>query len=220
MLNLKNILLCLGLIFSTGVAHAAEWELAKDADNIKVFTAVIAGSDYKAFRGETIINAELNQLMAVLDDTANFVQWMYNCKAPKLLYKASLLDRYQYLQNDFPWPAKDREMILRNEISQDPQSRVTTVKLSSVVADKLPAAAQQSLPSVDGVVRMGEVNGFFELTPLDAIQTKVVFQLHLDPGGGLPSGLVNSQIVDNPYETLKALRTQVARPKYANFNPF
>jgi len=220
MLNPKSILLYLGLVFFAGVAHAAEWELVKDADNIKVFTAVIAGSDYKAFRGETIIKAELNQLMAVLDDTANFVQWMYNCKAPKLLYKASLLDRYQYLQNDFPWPAKDREMILRNEISQDPQTRVTTVKLSSVVADNLPPVAQQSLPSVDGVVRMGEVNGFFELTPLDANQTKVVFQLHLDPGGGLPSGLVNSQIVDNPYETLKALRTQAARPKYANFNPF
>lgn len=49
---------------------AAEWRLEKDDDGIQVFTRAVEGSDYRAFRGETLINAELNQLMAVLDDTA------------------------------------------------------------------------------------------------------------------------------------------------------
>jgi hypothetical protein len=220
MYTIKKTLLCFGLLFYAGITAAAEWELAKEAENIKVYTATISGSDYKAFRGESVIAAGLNQLMAVLDDTPNFVDWMYNCKSPILLHKASLLDRYQYLQNDFPWPAKDREMILRNEISQDPQTRVTTVKLSSVPLAQLPETAQTAMPKVDGVVRMEGVQGFFELTPLADGQTNVVFQLHLNPGGGLPASLVNTQIVDNPFETLKALRKHVTQPQYANFNPF
>jgi hypothetical protein len=199
---------------------AEEWQLEKDKDGIQVYTAAVANSDYKAFRGEAIINAELNQVMALLDDTNGFVHWMFNCKSPKLLYKASLLDRYQYLQNDFPWPAADREMILRNEISQDPVSRVTTVKLSGVLESALPEPAKAALPKKSDAVRVEDVVGFFELTPLSDAQTKVVFQLHLNPVGALPSGLVNAMIVDNPYETLKAMRKRVVLPEYANFNPF
>ncbi|WP_040802674.1 START domain-containing protein [Zhongshania aliphaticivorans] len=220
MLKIKQFVLLAGLFFSGFSAQAVDWELAKDAEGVKVFTGAVAGSEYKAFRGEIVVDAELNQLMAVLDDTANFSNWMYNCKSPKLLYKASLLDRYQYLQNDFPWPAKDREMILRNEISQDPASRVTTVKLSSVALEKLPAPARQAMPKTGAAVRMEAVQGFFELSPVSDTQTKVIFQLHLDPGGGLPAGLVNALIVDNPFETLKALAKQAVRPEYANFNPF
>ncbi|WP_373083071.1 START domain-containing protein [Zhongshania sp.] len=220
MRTVKQLLVYIGLVLLSLNGQAIEWELAKDAENIKVFTAKVNGSEYKAFRGETIINAELNQLMAVLDDTANFSRWMYNCKSPKLLYKASLLDRYQYLKNDFPWPAKDREMILRNEISQDPATRITTIKLSSIAVEMLPLKAQQAVPKAGDAVRMDEVQGFFELTPLSANQTKVVFQLHLNPGGGLPSSIVNALIVDNPFETLKALAAQVVKPEYANFNPF
>ena len=199
---------------------AGEWELAKDKDGIQVYTRAVEGSDYKAFRGESVVNAELNQVMALLDDTDGFVHWMFNCKNPKLLYKASLLDRYQYLQNDFPWPAADREMILRNEISQDPTTRVTTVKLSGIKADALPESGRLVLPKKTDAVRVEEVAGFFELTPLSDVQTKGVFQLHLNPVGALPSGLVNAMIVDNPFETLKAMRKRVALPEYANFNPF
>ncbi|MFT5888821.1 MAG: hypothetical protein ACI9BO_001644 [Zhongshania sp.] len=220
MRTVKQLVIYLGLFFLSLNGQAIEWELAKDVENIKVFTGEVSGSDYKAFRGETVINAELNQLMAVLDDTANFSRWMYNCISPKLLYKASLLDRYQYLKNDFPWPAKDREMILRNEISQDPATRVTTIKLSSTAVVKLPQQAQQAMPKAGDAVRMDEVQGFFELSPLSDTQTKVVFQLHLNPGGGLPASLVNALIVDNPFETLKALAKQVDEPEYANFNPF
>lgn len=199
---------------------AAEWRLEKDEDGIQVFTRIVDGSDYRAFRGETIINAELNQLMAVLDDTEGFVHWMFKCKSPKLLYKASLLDRYQYLINDFPWPAADRELILRNEISQDPISRITTVKLTGVDVDALPVKAKEAMPSNTDAVRVEEIQGFFELSPLSDTQTKVVFQLHLNPVGSLPSGLVNAMIVDNPFETLKALRKRAALAEYANFNPF
>ena len=199
---------------------AGEWELEKDKDGIQVYTRAVDGSDYKAFRGEAIINAELNQVMALLDDTNGFVHWMFNCKNPKLLYKASLLDRYQYLQNDFPWPAADRDMILRNEISQDPVSRITVVKLTGVDVQALPESAKAALPKKSDAVRVEEVEGFFELTPLSDAQTKVVFQLHLNPVGALPSGLVNAMIVDNPFETLKAMRNRVVLPEYANFNPF
>jgi hypothetical protein len=221
MVKLIRIFLFLGVLLGVNSwLMADDWELVKDKEGIQVFTRSVAGSEYKAFRGVAVIDAELNQLMALLDDTAGFVHWMYKCKKPKLLYKVSLLERYQYLGNDFPWPATDREMILRNEISQNPETRVVTVKLSGVVVENLPKQAQLAMPTKTDAVRVPEVSGFYELSPLAGNQTKLIFQLHLDPGGGLPASLVNSQIVDNPFETLKAMRSRVKRPEYANFNPF
>lgn len=212
------VILCLA--FTANICVAGEWELQKDKDGIQVFTRAISGSDVKAFRGETIVNAELNSIMALLDDTAAFGNWMYQSKNPKLLHKVSLLDRYQYMVNDLPWPAADRALLMRNEITQDIETRVTTVRLTGVSKDKLPAAARDALPKLGKAVLVTELTGFYELSPISGTHTRVVFQLHLNPEGKLPASIVNSQLVDNPYETLKAMRGQATQAKYQHFKPF
>lgn len=206
--------------FTVNLCVAGEWELQRDKDGIQVFTRAVTGSDVKAFRGETIVNAELNSIMALLDDTAAFTNWMYQSKNPTLLHKVSLLDRYQYIINDLPWPAADRALLMRNEITQDIATRVTTVRLTGVSKDKLPAAARNALPKLGKAVLVTEITGFYELSPIGNTQTRVVFQLHLNPEGALPASIVNSQLVDNPYETLKAMRDQATQAKYQYFKPF
>ncbi len=201
-------------------SHAAEWREEKREQGISVFTREVENSAFREFRGEAKVDAEINQIMAVLDDTEAFTKWMYNCRQAVLLHKSSLLDRYQYLLNDFPWPAADREMLIRNQISQDPATRVTRISLESVAEDELPASSRDAVPKAKGVKRVTALRGYFELTPQEDGTTNVVFQLHLDPAGGLPSGLVNSLIVDNPFETLKQLRVVVQQSQYQNFNPF
>ena len=187
---------------------------------IAAFTRAVDGSAFREFRGEARVDADINQVMAVLDDTQAFTKWMYNCREAVLLYKPSMLDRYQYLLNDFPWPAADRAMVIRNQISQNPDTRVTRISLESAADSQLPEEKRENIPKVKGVKRVVEMKGFFELTPQSDGGTAVVFQLHLDPAGALPSGLVNSLIVDNPFETLKQLQVVVQQPQYQNFNPF
>ncbi|MGB1543115.1 MAG: START domain-containing protein, partial [Spongiibacter marinus] len=99
-------------------------------------------------------------------------------------------------------------------------TRVTRISLESVAEDELPVSSRGSVPKAKGVKRVTALRGYFELTPQEDGTTNVVFQLHLDPAGGLPSGLVNSLIVDNPFETLKQLRVVVQQAQYQNFNPF
>lgn len=214
--------LALALIagLSPVVAGPDGWELAREGEGIRVYTRGVPGSDFHEVRGEAVIDAGLNRLMALLDDTPACVDWMYNCKNPRLLYKASLMDRYQYVVNDFPWPATDREMIVRNRIEQDQATRTTTVTLQGVGRDALPEPAKAALPGPGDLVPVDRLEGFFELTPLDAGGTRVVYQLHLEPGGKLAAGVVNAKTVDNPFETLKAMRQVVQRDKYRCFNPF
>lgn len=217
LLRRAGYLLC--LLLSISVAQAGDWELAKQKDGISVYTRAVEGSAFREFRGEVEVPANINSVMAVLDDTDNFTQWMHQCAAATLLHKESLLERYQYLVNDFPWPAADRVLLLRNLISQAPD-RVVTVRLEGVKASDLPASAQEQLPRNDSAKWVEQVQGFYRLTPIADASTRVEFQLHLDPAGALPASLVNSLIVDNPFETLKQLRAQASDPKYAHFDPF
>ena len=210
-------ILCLLLLFSP--AQAGEWELARQKDGITVYTREVPDSAFREFRGEVEIPANINSLMAVLDDTTNFTQWMHQCADAKLLYKESLLERYQYLVNDFPWPAADRVLLIRNRISQA-ADRVVTVSLEGVVPQELPEQAKGVLPENKGAKWVKELEGFYRLTPMGDTRTAVEFQLHLDPAGALPASLVNSLIVDNPFDTLRQLRDQVADAKYAHFDPF
>lgn len=212
------LLLC--LVATTAAAGGDNWRLEKNSDGVEVYTRTVVDSPYRAFRGVAVIPGELNQVMAVLDDSDNFANWMHNCDTALLLEKRSLLDRFQYLQLDFPWPATDREMILRNEISQDISTRVVTIALSLAQAEQLSAEAQNKVPPRDGRQPVAAASGHYILTPLSDSETRVEYQMALDPGGALPASLVNSQLIDNPYQTLRALRTEVQRPRYRHFNPF
>lgn len=210
--------LCAVLIVAVP-ALAGDWQLAREGEGIRVFTREVAGSDYRAFRGEAVVDAELNSLMALLDDTAACPQWMYNCKHPKLLAKPSLLERYQYMVNDFPWPASDRDMIVKTTIAQDAATRITTVSLQGVAPQALPDAARAQLPDSKHV-HVRQLQGFFELTPLDGERTRVVYQLHLEPVGSLPAAVINAMIVDTPFETLRGMRELAGSDKYRCFRPF
>lgn len=206
--------------YASIISANENWELKKQASGISVYTRDVPGSDIREFRGDIEIAAGLNSLMAVLDDTEGFCKWMHNCSVAKLIYKPSLLERYQYLVNDFPWPASDRDMLLRNDISQDPVTGVVTVALTAVPLSELPDAQQVAVPNNDDLRRVERLQGFFELTPISNAKSKVRFQLHMDPAGRLPASLVNSLIVDNPFETLQGLQKQVLRPEYHHFDPF
>lgn len=216
---LKRACAVLCLLLLWGPVQAGEWELARQKDGITVYTREVADSAFREFRGEVEIAANINSLMAVLDDTANFTKWMHQCAEAKLLHKESLLERYQYLVNDFPWPAADRVLLLRNRISQA-SDRVVTVSLEGVVPDALPVQAKNALPENKSAKWVKHAKGFYRLTPMGDTRTAVEFQLHLDPAGALPASLVNSLIVDNPFDTLRQLRDQVADAKYAHFDPF
>jgi hypothetical protein len=220
--RLVHFVCCCALLPAAGsaVSPGDGWELAREENGITVHTREVEGSAIREFRGERVIDAGLNRLMALLDDTGACVDWMYNCLDPRSLHRASLLDRYRYVANDVPFPATDREMILHIRIPQDAESRVTTVSLAGVRDEDLPAEARAALPPAGNRVRVAHAKGSFELTPLDDAHTRVVFRMHLDPAGSLPADVVNSQIVDNPFETLSRMGEVVRREKYGCFNPF
>lgn len=220
--NVKALFsLCLLLWLAGTTAHAAEtdWELVKDKQGIQVYTRNVEGSPIKAFRGEIEIDTDLNRVLGVLDDAPGFVEWMHNCRQSIELSREDYLDRLQYMAIDFPWPTDDRDMIVRNRISYDLDNQHVRIALLAVAEEELQPGIQSRVPAGKGRRRVSDMVGFFDLKGLAGERTKVVYQLHLDPAGAVPAGIVNAMIVDNPFGSLKGLRAQAKLDKYREFAP-
>ncbi|AIS18225.1 START domain-containing protein [Pseudomonas rhizosphaerae] len=178
-------------------AHAEQWDVAKDEEGIKVSLSEVPGSKYKAYRGETTIKASVAKLRAMQEDVAGACSWIHECKSQKLL-KHQGDQTWTYSQFNTPWPVTPRDSVLH----------ITTVDGSDGSVTRNLAAAPDYVPQEKGFVRVAQVKGFWKMVPQGPNQTQVIYQVHTEPGGSVPSWLANKFVVDAPFNTLKALRSK------------
>lgn len=182
----------------------AEWELAKDKDGIKVFLKTVPGSKIKEFKGMTNIKSSLDSILAVLNDTEACPKWIHNCKDAFKLSEISFNEGYVYQVINFPFPVKDRDLILHSVMTQDVDTNQVTIKLTAV-PDYIPETRN---------VRIKKSDGLYLLKPLPDRSIEVTWQHHTEPEGGIPKWIVNSLLVDTPFKTLNNLREIVKEEKY------
>ena len=151
------------------------------------------------------IKASLASLIALVDDISTCPQWIDTCVEGRLLKRMSPAETYTHTINNAPWPVKDRDAVVHNRVSQDPENRNVTIHITGV---------PDYIPSRKGLVRVKMIKGFWKFMPMGNGLVEVVYQVHNDPGGGLPSWLVNSVVVTQPYNTLLNMKKMVSRQKY------
>ena len=184
-----------------------EWKLEKDKDGVKVYTRPHEGSKIKEFRATTILEASLSSAVALVRDAEVTPEWYNHVKSgtPVKIFdeKRSIV----HLELDFPFPATDRDIIAKFDYSQDPDTKI----VSSVVV-----GVPDYLPETDGIIRVREIEGSWTFIPLGDNQVQIEYQFFADPGGGLPSWMVNLFIVDDPFKSLKRMQKFVKKEKYQN----
>ncbi|MFY9959437.1 START domain-containing protein [Pseudomonas sp. Hg5Tf] len=195
--SFKQIAVVFGLsALLVPLAHAEDWKVAKDEDGIKVSLSDVAGSDYKAYRGVTLIKAPLAKVKALQEDVVGACTWIHECKSQKLL-KSEGDQSWTYTQFNTPWPVTARDSVLHVTTTQAADGSLTR-KLEGVPT---------YLPEEKGFVRVAKVEGFWTLVPKDG-GTEVTYQVHTEPGGSVPSMVANKFVVDAPFNTLKALKAK------------
>lgn len=184
-----------------GGVHAEDWRVAKNEDGIKVSLSDVAGSKYKAYRGETVINASVAKVRALQEDVSGACSWVHECKSQKLL-KHEGDQSWTYTQFNTPWPVTARDSVLH----------ITTVQGADGSLTRQLEGAPKYIPEEKGFVRVAEVQGYWKLVPKGPNSTEVTYQVHTEPGGSVPSWLANKFVVDAPFNTLKALKARAEKP--------
>ena len=198
------ILLVAGCTF-TFVHAEPTWELKKDKEGIKVYTANVPNSNIKAIKVACTIDAKLSQLTALLLDMKAHEEWVYNTKVSYLVKQLSANHLLYYSEVSLPWPLTNRDVVVEMNISQQPATKILYITAKS--ADNIVPVKQDKVR-----VPMSDVNWI--VTPIGNNKLSVEYVAEADPGGSVPAWLVNAFSTKGPFETFKKLRELVTASVY------
>ncbi|NVO01455.1 MAG: START domain-containing protein [Bacteroidetes bacterium] len=201
---IKTAFVCFIIFVNPALSYAQAWELKENKNGVKVYTREVPGSDCDEFKGEVTVKTNLASLINIMDDFKNYPNWAYNCTYAEKVKKVSVSEGYAYSVLKTPWPVTDRDLVVHYVITQNPKTKVVTLKMDGVkgfVPDK-------------GNVRMTYLKGFYQFTPIKNGYVQIVYQVHSDPAGSVPTSVVNSFVEDTPFNTLLNLKNKVENPKF------
>lgn len=181
---------------------SADWKLKKDKEGIAVYTRSVEASDVAEFKAVmSVEGTNLQQVLEVLTNVDGYKELFPDCSEARLLEREGRYNIVHYSRTKAPFPVDDRDGIyqLRTTISANNTKAVLAL---SVLPDRL--------PRTDGVVRIPAGSGKWEVEQIGR-NVKILYQFHADPGGSVPTWLVNSAIVDTPYNTMVNLRRMLLR---------
>ena len=103
------------------------WELARDKKETKVWVKDFPNSNFKQFKSETIVEAELADVVALQLDVANMGKWYDNVGTVTLVEKISELEGTYIVDFDMPFPVRDRVSAIRAKMTYDKETKTVYV---------------------------------------------------------------------------------------------
>lgn len=186
-------------------AQHYEWKLKKESKDTRVYFRKSADSRINEIKIETEITGSLHAVVEALRDSPMQKEWLYKCIESKRLEKVSDWESYNYVRFDFPWPLDDRDYIAHSMLRQDPKTGVVHIQLLAV---------PHFIPEKKDVVRMRIMEVNWKLTPLSNDSVKVENHVKSDPGGSLPTWLINMTLDQGPLNSMNNLKEFIKKDKY------
>src|SRR6478609_4088465 len=145
-INVVGKFFLVGFLFVSHAGWSQDWELKDEEAGIRVYTRPVENSDIKAIRVEcTVEEATLSQLAAVILDIPASDQWVYAtkfCRTQKVISPGEFI---YHSEIEVPWPASNRDFIVRVKVDQD-----STTKKMTVGGENLPTYLNER----EGIVRI------------------------------------------------------------------
>jgi hypothetical protein len=187
-----------------GASVAARWETLRTDDGIVVSRALVPGSPYVAFRGEGDVDAPLLLVGSVLVEIERDHEWIDSVADARILRQLGPTEYLTYSHVKTPPTMTDRDFVMAVTIdADDAAKRSLVVRMRSVDDPQAPKTAY-----VRGDMHLST----FALTSIDGgRRTHVVAEVHCDPKGSVPSWAVNLFQRSWGFNTIHALRAQLAK---------
>jgi hypothetical protein len=193
---LSSLVLILGLSLLSQTTNAqGAWKVAKEKNGVKIETRFIEGWSIKEYRATVYIKTTLAKAVEAYRDPVKRKSFMARSIEVSNLKENSKTDIITYNLGNAPWPVADRDNITHSIfIKSGNQVKVTMKSLPKFIPEK------------DGIVRVPRSKGYWLFVDQGNGKIKVVQQSVADLGGSVPDWLVNSTIIEGPYDVLLALK--------------
>jgi len=195
-----GLMVALGCALGATAAHASGWKRIVNEEGVTVDQKWIKGQDLPIFRGISLIEGTLYDVLTVLDDTPRRTEWVHRCIESRLVKKKTDFARYIYNRTSAPWPVDDRDVVVLTQVRVNPEKGVVRIDFHS---------QNGIVKEVDDAVRIPRLKGLYLVESVGANHTRVTYQIDSDPGGWLPDWIIERASKKIPLHTLRNLQTQV-----------
>ncbi|MBL4752509.1 MAG: START domain-containing protein [Flavobacteriales bacterium] len=186
---------------------ASEWKLKKEANGIQVFTREAENSSFSELRMKGTFETSMSAMIALFKDIPNYTSWVYSCTVSESVKKSTDGEDYYYSITSAPWPVSDRDVVVHSKVTQDSSTWIVTSTSENI--DSL-------IPEKDGFERVPLLQSAWTLIPLEDGKVDITYDLSVDPGGLVPAWLANLTLTIGPYNTMVAIKKELAKNKYKN----
>ena len=200
-------LLSLFILFFTLSLEASysNWEQVFNKDGVTVF-AQNKGHRIIPFKATAMLNATASEVAKTLQDWKNKHLWSPKLKEVKLHQE---LANKEYIFSEYyktPWPAKDREFLMKGRIEKISNSKYM-LTANSINNDQL----ENKTHIQANVMKLN-----FLIEEVSKNKTKVIFEFHGDLKGWMPAWLVNIIQKKWPYRFIQALQNRIDQKNRVN----
>ncbi len=195
------------LLFLVLISFATQtqaWSLAKDKQGIKVFTQDSRYSGFKMFRGEVLLDSNLENALEFLKNVEQATLWLHDCNESKLLESITENHYRVYQVIKAPWPVNDRDYVLDIQVKRSPPEGKAVIEVFGLDRPDLASTSGKR-------VRVTELHGVWTLIEQSEDSVKIIYETEANPTGKIPAWLANAFVVDQPYNTLLNLKNHFAR---------
>jgi hypothetical protein len=195
-------LLCFMLFAIHAVFAQGKWELKKNENGIQIFTRKAAVGNVKELRVLCELDVTQAQLINTILDIGNYNSWIYANKKSVILKTESPSKIIYYTQSHLPWPIKDRDLVVELNIYSTPENLNIQVKSIPDVLAKNP-----------DYIRVPYSLATWNVTQAANNKLKIDYTFSVDPGGSIPSWIVNATLTIGPYNSFLKLK-ELLKAKY------
>lgn len=135
-----------------------------------------------------------------LSNASMYKEWVYKCDSSYQIEVLSPQDFRYYVTFDFPFPFDDRDLMVHSQ---------HWIDSTDGVYHSISKAEKDTVLVSDGFVRINEFESTWDISPRPNGELFIDYKALSNPGGDIPTWLVNLFIAKGPLETMKRFRQSV-----------
>jgi hypothetical protein len=198
---MKALAIC--LLFLTSFPPGSDkntWTLTLEKDGINIYSRPSDFSKFNDIRVDMDLPGTVDQLAAILRDVNRYTDWIYATRTSKMVKKVNENEVIYYAEVGTPWPAANRDYYADLKINLNPANH--SMNIVSV-------GMKDYQPEKKDLVRIPLSRSFWTVTTQPNGKIHLQYILQLDPGGSLPTWILNSFAAKAPIETFSHLKKKM-----------
>ena len=202
---MKKVILmtCAVAMFATAQAKPLDnAKLSMNKNNIKVWTYQNSQNPVFLYKAETIYDTPLEKAVGLILDVDHAVKWVPYMGSVKVLSRDDKKGEFLlYMVLDFPFPLKDRDLVVQGKILKDAQG---VISIKNKAIDK-------GYAKNPDYVRLTHYEGDWSFQKLANNKVKVSTYGYANPEGSIPLTFVNMFVQQQPYQMLQKMKLELAK---------